>query len=63
MPRQSLNGVRTHVIITKVQDRDLRDLSQKTGLTVAEHIRRAIDQYCSTVMVGLRRRVTPEDVQ
>lgn len=45
MPRQSLDGVRTHVIITKVQDRSLRDLSQTTGLTVAEHIRRAIDQY------------------
>ena len=45
MPRQSLDGLRTHVIITKYQDRDLRELARKTGLTVAEHIRRALDLY------------------
>jgi len=45
MPRRSLNGMRMHVIITKHQDRDLRDLSKRTGLTAAEHIRRAIDGY------------------
>lgn len=49
MPRQSLDGVRTHVIVTKHQDRALRELSQRTGLTVAEHIRRSIDYYLSSL--------------
>lgn len=49
MPRQSLDGVRTHVIVTKHQDRELRETSKRTGLTVAEHIRRAIDLYLAAL--------------
>lgn len=45
MPRESLDGLRTHVIITKPQDRALREMSRRTGMTLAEHIRRAIDHY------------------
>lgn len=47
MPRESLDGLRTHVIITKPQDRELRELARRTGMTLAEHIRRAIDHYLS----------------
>lgn len=49
MPRPSLDGVRTHVILTKYQDRELRVLSKKTGMTLAEHIRRGIDFYLASV--------------
>jgi hypothetical protein len=45
MPRRSLNGMRMHIIITKNQEKDLREFSKRSGLTVAEHIRRAIDSY------------------
>lgn len=49
MPRPSLDGVRTHVILTKPQSRALHELSRESGMTVAEHIRRAIDDYLAAV--------------
>ena len=49
MPRQSLDGLRTHVIITKYQDRELRKLAKESGMTVAEHLRRAIDFYLASL--------------
>lgn len=49
MPRQSLDGVRTHVIITKYQDRELRKLATDSGMTLAEHIRRGIDFYLASL--------------
>jgi hypothetical protein len=49
MPRQSLDGLRTHVIITKYQDRELRKLTKESGMTVAEHLRRAIDFYLASL--------------
>ena len=45
MPRRSIEGQRAHVIIPNRQDRELRKLADETGLTISEHIRRAIDQY------------------
>ena len=45
MSRPSLDGVRIHVILTKPQNRTLREISRESGMTVAEHIRRAIDDY------------------
>jgi hypothetical protein len=41
--------VRTHVILTKPQSRALQELSRASGMTVAEHIRRAIDDYLAMV--------------
>jgi hypothetical protein len=49
MARPNLDGVRLHVIITKVQDRALRQLSKETGMTVAELMRRALDTYLTQV--------------
>lgn len=48
MPRQSLDGLRMHVIVTKYQDRELRKLAKESGMTVAEHVRRSIDFYLAT---------------
>ena len=48
MPRPAINGVRKHVILTKQQDDSLARFAKKTGLTVAEQIRRAIDFYLAS---------------
>jgi predicted DNA-binding protein len=45
MPRQSLDGIRTHIILTKVQDKRLRKIADDTGMTLSEHVRRAVDHY------------------
>lgn len=37
--------IRKNVHLTKVQIRELEKLADRTGLPVAEHIRRAIDEY------------------
>ena len=36
---------RKNIHFTHEQIKDLKDLSEKTGLKVAEHVRRAIDDY------------------
>jgi predicted DNA-binding protein len=43
--RPSINGVRTHVILPKPQRQMLVALARKTGISVSEHLRRAIDHY------------------
>jgi hypothetical protein len=48
MPRQSLDGVRVHVILTKPQHRLLDSTAQRTGLNVSELVRRAVDYYLAT---------------
>lgn len=58
MPRQSLDGLRTHVIITKYQDRELRKLARESGMTVAEHMRRAIDFYLASLADRLSTKRT-----
>jgi len=45
MARKSLNGVRMHVIVPLPQRKALLALCKGTGITAAEHIRRALDQY------------------
>ena len=45
MPRQSLDGVRIHVILTKPQHRTLDSVARRTGLNVSELVRRAVDHY------------------
>jgi len=53
MPRKNLDGVRTHVILTKHQSKELREFARQTGMTLAEHIRRAVDQY----LAAFRKRL------
>jgi hypothetical protein len=45
MARQSLDAVRTNIYLSKPQDAALRTLSARSGITYAEHVRRAIDFY------------------
>lgn len=40
---------RINVYLTENQIQALRELSDKTGLSVAEHIRRALDAYIQKV--------------
>lgn len=49
MPRPSLDGKRTHLILTRYQYRELHTLAEKTGMNVSEHIRRAVDFYLATL--------------
>lgn len=56
MARPPLNGVRIHVILTKAQEASLRRQSVKTGLTLAEHIRRALDLYLASAVEKMSRK-------
>lgn len=56
MPRPSLNGVRAHYIVSKYQYQTLREISDRTGMTVAEHVRRAVDLYLEHMMERLKEK-------
>jgi hypothetical protein len=43
--KTNLEGVRIHFIVPKRTQEFLQKYSRKTGITVSEHLRRAIDQY------------------
>jgi hypothetical protein len=45
MARQSVNGTRVHVILPKPQRDQLARLATRTGISVSEHLRRAVDHY------------------
>ena len=45
MSRANLGGVRTNVYLPKPQHAAIETLVAHTGLTFAEHIRRAVDFY------------------
>lgn len=45
MPRQNLGGVRTNIYLPPVQHQAVSNLSERTGLSFAEHVRRALDFY------------------
>jgi predicted transcriptional regulator len=55
MPRQSLNGKRIHVMLTEPQLDELQKHSKKTGLTVSDLIRRAVDGYIYRLKKGAKR--------
>jgi hypothetical protein len=58
MPQKTLGGVRIHVIITKPQLAALDKFCEKTGLTRADHMRRAVDFYLANAAERLARRPT-----
>lgn len=60
MPRQSLEGRRTHLIMTRYQERDLRKLAAQTGISVSEHIRRGIDFYLASLADRLSTKGKPQ---
>ena len=55
MARPNLDGVRLHVILTKRQDKLLRQMSKERGLTIAELLRRAVDVYLNEFTVPDRK--------
>lgn len=56
MARQSLHGTRLHIIIPDVTRKQLQTLCKQTGLTAAEHVRRALDRYLAEVVERQRER-------
>ncbi len=50
MARRSMGGRRMHVILTTTQDKALQLVAKKTELPIAHHIRRAIDQYLTSLV-------------
>ena len=49
MKKRNINGVRIHLIVPVQQRTALEKYARKTGLTVSEHLRRALDAYLNTV--------------
>lgn len=45
MARQAIGGPRRHVKLSNQQDEKLMKLAKETGMTVSEHMRRAVDAY------------------
>jgi len=40
-----IRKIRTNIFLTRAELQKLRTLSKKTGAPVAEHVRRAVDEY------------------
>jgi metal-responsive CopG/Arc/MetJ family transcriptional regulator len=55
MPRPSINGTRIHVIVPDDDIAELHRLSDKTGLTVSEHVRAAVRQYIERVLSAAKK--------
>jgi predicted DNA-binding protein len=49
MPKPNLHGVRTNLVFPRPIHTKLKALSSKTGLTMAEHVRRALEMYLRSV--------------
>lgn len=47
--KTSLEGVRMHFIVPKRKKEFLDKFSRKTGISVSEHLRRALDQYITSL--------------
>lgn len=50
----ALSMIAKLVKFSKVQLAALLDLSKKTGLSVSEHIRRAVDEYIAKYLKGVK---------
>lgn len=48
MARQQMNGQRVHVMLTIPQVKKVQRLARRTGLSVSELMRRAVDAFLST---------------
>jgi hypothetical protein len=49
MPRPKSDNVRTHVMMTQSQHARMQALSAKTGYSISELMRRAVDLYLAKV--------------
>ena len=45
MPRQKLDNVRVHLILPRKRYELIQKLSEKSGYSISELVRRAIDEY------------------
>lgn len=54
MPRNSI-GERQHVIFSPLQKDRLKKLAAKTGISVSEHLRRAVDLYFAKIVEDHQR--------
>lgn len=54
MPRNSI-GTRQHVIFSQLQKDRLTKLAVKTGISVSEHLRRAVDLYFMKIVEDHQR--------
>jgi len=44
-----MNYCKRNVYLTEPQDKALRKIAEKSGLTVSEHLRRIVDEYLARV--------------
>ena len=51
MPRKSMDGTRIHLMVTRQQYEKLQTLVEKTGLSVSELLRRALDNFTAAAGV------------
>ncbi len=58
MPAHRIGGKRRHIVLAPPQDARLEKLSNKTGLSECELIRRAIDVYFRAIDEQSRRAST-----
>lgn len=56
MPRKKLDNVRTHIMLTKKQHKELDELATREGYSISELIRRAVDMF-----LGAKRRQKKND--
>lgn len=56
MARQAIGGPRRHVKLSAPQEKKLVKLADDTGITVSEHIRRAIDVYFRALDAAKQRK-------
>ncbi len=47
MPRLKTGAKRVNFYLTEIQQKELRKLAKRSGLTFSEHLRRAVDEYLS----------------
>lgn len=45
MPREKRNNVRVHLVLPKKRHETLQQLSEKSGYSMSELLRRALDEY------------------
>lgn len=47
MPRKKLDNVRVHLLIPTIRYNQMQKLSEKSGYSISELMRRALDEYLS----------------
>lgn len=56
MPKRINNGIRLHVIVPDQHRKALERYAKKTGISISEHLRRAIDLYLAGAVERLSQK-------